>query len=1349
MGEDVSGCREALVCAIVIYGIYCHQYVNLTGLTAERTFRHGATERISMKKLQKGIAMILAFMTALALPCFALAADGDEVASGELLYDADFSITSAEADLPSGWALTTYEGEAVACLVTGDDATEIAIISGTGDDARVWQDVAVTPETIYRVTVSLRTEGVEGGQGASLSVDNYSLDGCYCYSDCIYGSEERQQVSLYFMTDAGQQTVRIAMRLGGYGMESVGEAYFSGISMVEISATDENVIALADVYAFGDEGVDDEADSFLDNGTGVFTAMLLCTALVLLVGAILYGTVIRNEGELLRETSHSGLVLAGVLVACAAVRIILSVIFYGHTYDIACFMAWGNAVAENGTSTFYTSGMFADYPPGYMYVCGLMALIGKALSLSYGTTGYALLFKLPSIVADLCMAYFAYRVARKQSVREPYALVLAALIALNPATAFVSGAWGQVESILMLLLALSMWMLHEEKPVAGGLVYGLAVLLKPQALMFGPILAVGYVMAFIRAENRLRQLLKTLLAVVGAFAVIIILSLPFKGTQEFTWILSKYFGTATSYPYASVEAFNFPALLGDNWASVNSTVLGVPYTVWGPIFIGIAIVYAAFLHVRSHKNADGSVRKGSLYLCASVMMFIIFSFGYYMHERYLMPVLLLLLLAYLYERDRRLLVTMILSTASILLNVLAAMYIVDHQDLRGTYYQVITAVGSAMTVLTCLFAVYTATDLLLLGHRWEKAAPVALFTVRGGGEPAGQTVKVSGKAKLPAILPELATDTRLHLGRKDIILVTALTVVYGVTAILNLGTLSSPQTYWQSTGVGETVTIQFDGETYVSEYWVFGNIADDGQMLLTTDGGEESLFTQSYDDMFRWCECEAGFTASSVTLTVYGGELKINEIAFIDADGSPIPVTVVNPEGTEGCLVDEQQTVPDRPSYLNGMYFDELYHARTAYEHVNNLSPYENSHPPLGKLIIAIGILIFGMCPFGWRIMGTLFGIGMLPILYVFAKRLFGKTEHAFTATFLFAFDFMHFTQTRIATIDVFAVFFILLMYYFMYEYMQMNFFTDGLKKTLRPLALSGIFFGLGCASKWICIYAGGGLAVLFFTSLATRWQEYRLVMSGKGTQDYRRPSQQERMKVEPFAHNVIMTLLWCCLFFVAIPLAIYMLSYLPYYVYEAGQTESYGLKDALSTWAGYQEFMWSYHSGLNATHPYQSAWYQWPFTVRPMWYYSGNDYVRDTVSTITASGNPAVWWVSTIGAVALLVLRLSGKVKKDRALQVFFVGVMANYLPWVLVSRCTFIYHFFATVPFILLATVYLEMKGEERYHWLRYVRWGWMAVCLVLFILLYPGLSGLEIPAGWAAFIKNLPGGGLMYGA
>ena len=68
--------------------------------------------------------------------------------------------------------------------------------------------------------------------------------------------------------------------------------------------------------------------------------------------------------------------------------------------------------------------------------------------------------------------------------------------------------------------------------------------------------------------------------------------------------------------------------------------------------------------------------------------------------------------------------------------------------------------------------------------------------------------------------------------------------------------------------------------------------------------------------------------------------------------------------------------------------------------------------------------------------MGALFGVLMLPLLYVFAKRLLKETRWAAVATIIFASDCMHYALTRIATIDSYSVFFIIAMYLYVRVYM-------------------------------------------------------------------------------------------------------------------------------------------------------------------------------------------------------------------------------------------------------------------------------------------------------------------------
>jgi dolichyl-phosphate-mannose--protein O-mannosyl transferase len=132
----------------------------------------------------------------------------------------------------------------------------------------------------------------------------------------------------------------------------------------------------------------------------------------------------------------------------------------------------------------------------------------------------------------------------------------------------------------------------------------------------------------------------------------------------------------------------------------------------------------------------------------------------------------------------------------------------------------------------------------------------------------------------------------------------------------------------------------------------------------------------------------------------------------------------------------------------------------------------------------------------------------------------------------------------------------------------------------------------------------------------------------------------------------------------------------------------------------------------------------------------------------LSASGNPAVWWVSTIGAVTLLLLRISRRIKPDRALQIFCVGVLANYLPWVLVrvARLSITFCDRSVYPH---GNGLRAAETEQRYRDANFLKWVWVGFALLFFVLLYPGISGLPVSPEWASFLSKLPGGKLMYGA
>ena len=371
------------------------------------------------------------------------------------------------------------------------------------------------------------------------------------------------------------------------------------------------------------------------------------------------------------------------------------------------------------------------------------------------------------------------------------------------------------------------------------------------------------------------------------------------------------------------------------------------------------------------------------------------------------------------------------------------------------------------------------------------------------------------------------------------------------------------------------------------------------------------------------------------------------------------------------------------------------------------------------------------MNPFGWRFMGTLFGVLMLPALYHFLKRLFGSTFLCTAGTVLFAFDFMHYVQTRIATIDTYAVFFIILMYDAMLVFIQHDLKTDSFKKLLPPLLLSGIFMGLGIASKWTVAYGAVGLAVLFFGKLIVSYREE------KGHAAVQKALLNKSIKL----------CLWCCLLFIAIPFGIYFTAFLPL------TTLPHNRYDVFGRFIAYQTHMYNYHSTLQATHPFESPWYQWPFDIRNVWYY-GN-YSADSeghIRTISVLGNPLFFWACVPATVYAFVRAVK---RHSRTALICVIGFLSAYLPWVLVPRCTFIYHYFTAVPFILIALLIAYQRLEETASLRRVVftkgaltltvgRILLLACALVhilMFIAFYPVLTGTLTTQNYANALEWLP--------
>ena len=753
--------------------------------------------------------------------------------------------------------------------------------------------------------------------------------------------------------------------------------------------------------------------------------------------------------------------------------------------------------------------------------------------------------------------------------------------------------------------------------------------------------------------------------------------------------------------------------------------------------------------------------RSRLMLASAVTMQLVFVLGGKMHERYILPALALLLLAYLETRDVRLLLSAALASAAAAVNigvVLAFEYLIAPNLWLGYILAVAQLAAAGLTVWAAVSLSLGREPLALPEH--GQVTPAR----RGGREKDTAPVSAAEKRMRDELLEP--RDYRLHLKKRDWVIMLGLTAVYAVVGFYRLGAMTAPQTGYASTAAGESVVLDLGERREDFHIYYYGGISDTQFSFAVSDDGE--AYSQESDAFFDRGECfkwmalrspvyaEDGvmvkgasggmlsFSGRYLRVTFKGAGSALWEIAAVDGEGNALPLTLAGASGAlEGraddpaALIDEQDTVPDVPSWYNSMYFDEIYHARTGYEHAHGLSTYETTHPPLGKVFMSWCIRLMGMTPFAWRFAGALCGVLMIPMIYLLAMQLFGRTSWAALAAMLLACDCMHYTQTRIATIDSFPVLFMMGMFLFMARWMKMSFYHQPLWRTLVPLALSGVFMGLAIASKWIGCYGAVGLAVLFFARFYVLWRQ------SVYAREHRREAPAFARAANLFARNGAQTIAACCVFFVVVPVVIYAASYIPYLRYY-GEVR-WNLRTFERIWNA-QVTMFDYHRNLVAEHFFASPWYEWPVIAKPMWYYNADFKNPGMASSILAFGNPAVWWTGLAGILfvlgysvyrnALPALRvLPGRDDEyDRALPVIAVAFLSGYLPWVLVSRLTFIYHYFASVPWIILATAqglrYLE-RGHARAA--RVLAALLAAVALVLFIGFFPLASGFEVPRAW----------------
>jgi dolichyl-phosphate-mannose-protein mannosyltransferase len=392
-------------------------------------------------------------------------------------------------------------------------------------------------------------------------------------------------------------------------------------------------------------------------------------------------------------------------------------------------------------------------------------------------------------------------------------------------------------------------------------------------------------------------------------------------------------------------------------------------------------------------------------------------------------------------------------------------------------------------------------------------------------------------------------------------------------------------------------------------------------------------------------------------------------------------------------------TIPTQP------FFDEVHYLPAARALLDLSTALNMEHPPLGKQMIAAGMLAFGDNALGWRIMPLLMGV---LALFAACRAIWFASESRvaslLTGLFLIS-GFPLLVQSRIAMLDGIMLGFVMVALWMCAGAVRQN-------ETARwRLAIAGAALGAAMAAKWNAIPLAmvPGLAFL----AARAWQaKAQFLTSNRGW---------------PIGG---MTLWEAGIWLGLLPLAVYAASYWPFLLFADVPGNPTGLIDL-------HRQMLDLQTQVLTPHPYQSQWWQWAANDRAIWYlYEVADGAQRGVVLL---GNP----VTSLAMLPALLWCAWAGVKQGRrdclALAVLYAVSLGM---WIVAPKpVQFFYHYVLPHCFgmaaLALATERLWQRGE------RLVPFVLVAGSLGLFAWFYPILTAAPL-ADDQAFLDYAWSGG-----
>lgn len=387
-------------------------------------------------------------------------------------------------------------------------------------------------------------------------------------------------------------------------------------------------------------------------------AIIVFAVFVLLVGVWLLARSVSAE----RVGTTPVKFLVVMLIGGFLLRVVFSLLVTGFREGLASLEKLPEMLFGGSYQGYYTAG--GQVYPVSFYLISIFGSIPRMMGLESGSIFYAFFIKIPFMLADIVTAFILYKAAEKY-INEKTGLVIAGIFLFCPVFFIASAAWGSEIAIAVPFVLASVYFLVSKKHLLAILLYSLALLTSPLIMYLYPAYIVYYgyqmVMSIIKnvktrtafkdalKDETLSLAYKIPVYFVGAFLLKYLISLQFViadfNGNPFAFINGLFFQPLVSQGHYSQNALSIYNVFTKNGEALAPAF---PYVVFVVLF-AVFITAIGFIIYLSKKN------RAVIALFTALIIITLNAFYFGFTTMSVLPALALLLLSFIFIKDRRIL----------------------------------------------------------------------------------------------------------------------------------------------------------------------------------------------------------------------------------------------------------------------------------------------------------------------------------------------------------------------------------------------------------------------------------------------------------------------------------------------------------------------------------------------------------------------------------------------------------------------------------------------------------------------------------------------------------------------